>query len=42
MATEAPKEEPAQIKEETEGYKALEESSMAEEPQAVEELEHTE
>lgn len=42
MVTEAPKEEPAQVKEETGGCKAPEESGVAEEPQAVEESEHTE
>ena len=42
MATEAPKEEPAQVKEEMEGSKAPEESGVAEEPEAVEEPEHTE
>ncbi|PUU76028.1 hypothetical protein B9Z19DRAFT_1066953 [Tuber borchii] len=42
VATEAPKEEPAQVKEETEGSKVPEESGVAEEPQVVEEPEHTE
>lgn len=42
MATEAPKEELAQVKEKTEGYKAPEKSGVAEESQAVEEPEDTE
>ena len=42
MATEALKEEPAQVKEEMEGCKAPEESGAAEELQAVERPEHTE
>jgi len=41
VATEAPSEKPAQVKEETEGSKASEESGVAEEPLAVEEPEDT-
>ncbi|PUU72824.1 CRAL-TRIO domain-containing protein [Tuber borchii] len=42
VATEAPSEEPAQVKEETEGPKVPEESGVAEEPQGVKESEDTE